>query len=253
VGPRDAQRVSAFDRSPQCHGTGLQVYQHEIPPRHLVGVSSSMLASVSRGACLPATSRRAPLLDTGSVTSGVYISNYVSGGQPMNSAPGRSPTSDLFKPLAARMQMPFSPAIPILLASLACTCVVSCTRDTSADQPEETLPTSLLASGRWGGVGIRLDVTEEGARLEYDCASGTIDEPLVVDADGFLEAHGVHVFDQAGPIQPGDPQPPQHPALYRGRVDGDRLSLTVTLLDTRRVVGTFDLGLGHPPELDKCL
>ena len=96
-------------------------------------------------------------------------------------------------------------------------------------------------------------VTAGGATVEYDCARGTIDEPLLVDKDGNFEALGIHVFERGGPARLGEPQPKQHAALYRGWTDGSQMRLTVSLIDTAKQVGTFSLGLGRPPMIEKCL
>jgi len=37
------------------------------------------------------------------------------------------------------------------------------------------------ANGTWGGRGVRLEVHDEGAQAEFDCAHGEITEPLVLD------------------------------------------------------------------------
>jgi hypothetical protein len=36
----------------------------------------------------------------------------------------------------------------------------------------------------WGGDHVNLVVTDAGGALEYDCAHGTIDQPLVIDSSG---------------------------------------------------------------------
>lgn len=107
--------------------------------------------------------------------------------------------------------------------------------------------------GSWGGKNIRLEVTETGAKVEYGCAFGTIDEPLLLEKDGTFEAHGSHVYERGGPIRLGEPPPKRRPALYRGWTDGSQMRLTVTLLETEEVVGAYTLGLGRPPLIDKCL
>ena len=115
---------------------------------------------------------------------------------------------------------------------------------------------SLLKSvptGSWGGEHIRVAVLEEGAKIKYDCAFGTIDEPLLLDKDGNFEAHGTHVYERGGPLRLGEPPPERYPALYRGWTDGSQMHLTVTLLETGEVVGDFSLGLGRPPMIEKCL
>ncbi len=117
-------------------------------------------------------------------------------------------------------------------------------------RPAELGPCLL---GTWGGEHVRLLVKERGATIEYDCAAGTIDEPLNPDTEGRFEVRGTHVFEQGGPRRTGEPQPRLRPALYQGWTDGARMRLTVSLPDTSRDVGTFSLGLGQRATLEKCL
>src|SRR2546427_6896525 len=90
-----------------------------------------------------------------------------------------------------------------------------------------------VPAGTWGGPGIRLDVTSAGAAIEYDCAHGTIDEPLVTDRDGRFTLTGTHVREHGGPVRQDEP-PDRHPARYRGQMSGDSLRLIVTLADTQQ-------------------
>ena len=110
-----------------------------------------------------------------------------------------------------------------------------------------------VPTGSWGGEHIQLVVTEAGAKVEYDCAFGRIDEPLLRDKEGNFEARGVHAFERGGPRQLGEPAPEPHPARYEGWTDGRQMRLTVTLPDKGKVVGSFSLGLGRQPLLEKCL
>jgi hypothetical protein len=132
-----------------------------------------------------------------------------------------------------------------LCLTLICGCI---TIPAEADVVLQPVPT-----GSWGGAHIRLQVTEAGATIEYDCAFGTIDEPLRTDQDGHFEARGTHVFEHGGPYRLGEPPLTRHAALYRGWTDGRTMRLTVSLSDTGEEVGTFSVGLGRPPLLDKCL
>lgn len=111
-----------------------------------------------------------------------------------------------------------------------------------------------VPTGSWGGEHIRLDVTETGARAEFDCAVGTIDEPLLLDKDGNFKANGTYARARGGPGRPGMPALMRpHPALYSGWTDGKEMRLTVTLLDNGQDVGTFSLGLGRRANLERCL
>ena len=113
-------------------------------------------------------------------------------------------------------------------------------------------PDVAVATGSWGGVSIRLDVAATGATIEYDCAHGTIDQPLVADRDGRFSAKGTHVREHGGPVRIDEPLD-RHPAQYAGQVSGASMRLTVTLLDTPQVVGTFDAVFGVNGRVLKCL
>jgi hypothetical protein len=116
-----------------------------------------------------------------------------------------------------------------------------------------TAPTEgRVALGAWGGDHLRVDVTSGGGTTEYDCAHGTIDEPLVADRDGRFSANGTHTFEHGGPIRLDEP-PDRHPARYVGRVTGDTLELTVTVADTQQALGPFTLTRGGASHLVKCL
>ena len=115
-----------------------------------------------------------------------------------------------------------------------------------------TAPETPLATGSWGGVGIRLEITAQGATIDYDCAHGTIDQPLVADREGRFSAAGVHVREHGGPIRLDEPSD-RHPAQYEGQLSGTSVRLTVTLLDTPQVVGTFNAVRGATARVIKCL
>lgn len=97
-----------------------------------------------------------------------------------------------------------------------------------------------------------MTVTAAGAALEFDCASGTVDEPVVPDETGRLEADGTFVPGKGGPAIEGE-EPRRHPALYQGQTDGRTMTLRVSLSTTGESVGTFVLTKGAPPHLFLCL
>jgi len=162
----------------------------------------------------------------------------------------------------ARVRMPSRPHLCI--AALAGCCLamgnlgagVLGTAEARAEDMARVDPAPIMTAvptGTWGGPHMRLDLTTTAGKVEFDCAFGTIDEPLRVDEAGSFEAHGTHALELGGATRAGDPPIKGRPAIYRGRVEGEEMRVTVTVPATGHEVGTFELRLGHVPHLEKCL
>jgi len=130
-------------------------------------------------------------------------------------------------------------------------CVLACAVAAGCANPGA--PDGRPAVGLWGGTGIRMDISAAGATIEYDCAHGTIDHPIVADRSGRFSVVGTHVREHGGPIRIDEPPPDSHPARYDGELSGSTMQFTVTLLDTNQSVGPFSAALGVTPRLVKCL
>ena len=114
------------------------------------------------------------------------------------------------------------------------------------------LPAPPPLGGSWGGHGIALTLDAGGGRLEYDCAAGTIDGPLVPDAAGRFAASGTHTPGLGGPARIDSP-PPSFPARYTGTVRGDRMRLEIDVPARALHLGPFTLRRGDQAELLRCL
>lgn len=108
-----------------------------------------------------------------------------------------------------------------------------------------------LTPGVWGGEHIRFEVTESGASVEYDCAHGTVEGKIVVDAQGRFSVYGTHYEERGGPVRPGDDARGYRVRLS-GRVGGSLMKLTVTRAGTRKVIGTFNLARDREAMIVKC-
>ncbi len=106
-----------------------------------------------------------------------------------------------------------------------------------------------IATGVWGGQHINIEVGEKSATIEYDCASGVIDGPLVVDGNGNFNLRGTHMMERGGPVR-ADENPKEHPATYTGSIKGNTMTLTLKLADFDDE--TFTLEKGKQGELVKC-
>ena len=65
-------------------------------------------------------------------------------------------------------------------------------------------PERQALTGGWGGLHIGPTLTAEGGQVEYDCAHGTIDGPIVPDRAGRFEATGTHTAEHGGPAREGE-------------------------------------------------
>ena len=109
-----------------------------------------------------------------------------------------------------------------------------------------------VAAGSWGGMGIGMVVTETGARIEYDCAHGTISEPLLLDADGRFDVKGLHFREHGGPVREGEDSNGR-PVRCSGQVTGDTMTLTVTPEGSDAPIGSYKLVHGKTGRIHKCL
>jgi hypothetical protein len=106
--------------------------------------------------------------------------------------------------------------------------------------------------GSWGGDHVGLVLDEKGGTLQFDCAHGTVDAPVVLAADGSFDVKGTFVRERGGPVRQNEAVD-GHPARLTGRVaDGTRMTLSVRLTDSDESVGDFALDLGAMPRVYRC-
>jgi hypothetical protein len=108
---------------------------------------------------------------------------------------------------------------------------------------------SAVATGLWGGEHIVLEVSEKGADAEFDCAHGQVTQPITLDKHGDFDVAGTFTPEHGGPVRRDENVLPAS-ARYSGHVDGDTMSLTITL--GKEKVGIFTLIRGSRPKITKC-
>lgn len=101
----------------------------------------------------------------------------------------------------------------------------------------------------WGGDHLELEVTADGARLNFDCASGTIVHSLAVDAQGRFGARGTFTAERPGPVMRDSPGAAQ--ATYSGTIQGDTMHLVVSS-GSPEPYGEYVLTRGKPGRVMKC-
>ena len=105
--------------------------------------------------------------------------------------------------------------------------------------------------GDWGGTHVGLRLTATGGVLDYDCAAGTIDEPVILHPDGSFHLAGTHTPGWGGPERVGQVRP-TYRARYSGSVRGDRMILQGRV-ENGVVLGPFTLVRGAEPVIMRCL
>ena len=108
-----------------------------------------------------------------------------------------------------------------------------------------------VPTGAWGGEHVALTVTDQGAHLEFDCASGDINQPLTTDAEGRLDVAGVFAQERGGPVRSDDP-PLARPARYAGRLTGTTLTFDVILTESNALAGSFTVVHATEARVRRC-
>lgn len=106
--------------------------------------------------------------------------------------------------------------------------------------------------GEWGGRHVGLMLSPSGGTLDYDCAAGRIDTPVVSGRDGRFIAEGSHSPGHGGPERIGE-QHPSYRALYSGTVRGGTMTLEVDVPERSFRIGPYRLQRGAQPLLMRCL
>lgn len=103
----------------------------------------------------------------------------------------------------------------------------------------------------WGGMHVSLEMNAGGATLEFDCAHGTILQPIKVDAKGEFSVSGTYTPELGGPVQRNNPSR-DLAAVYKGRVEGDTMHLEIILADKERMPDPLTLTRGKTGRLVRC-
>jgi hypothetical protein len=112
----------------------------------------------------------------------------------------------------------------------------------------ENRPSHLI--GIWGGPHAGIEFSGGLADVQFDCASGTIDEPISASGDGKFVAKGTYRTGAPGPVRVGQSFRSQT-ASYAGEVVKTAMTLKVVLEDGTEL-GPFVLTEGAPPQLTRC-
>lgn len=105
-------------------------------------------------------------------------------------------------------------------------------------------------SGLWGGVHVRLEISEEGSTFEFDCATGSTSEPISLDSAGHFDVSGTYTRQGPGPVREGGQRDAR--ARYSGNVTGETMKLKVQLEGSSEAVFDLSLTRGKAGKITKC-
>jgi len=109
-----------------------------------------------------------------------------------------------------------------------------------------------LENGVWGGQGVSLEIKDNGAEIDYDCAHGTITGKIVPNRAGEFSVKGFHVREHGGAVREDDNRAGQ-PVTYEGSIAGETMTLKVTVDENKETIGTFTLTRGKSGRVRKCM
>ena len=115
---------------------------------------------------------------------------------------------------------------------------------------ETIMPGLQPKMGAWGGPNIGVVLEGGSGTVDFDCASGTIDEAIFPGDGGTFSVKGTYRTGQSGPIKVGQIFRSQ-PATYAGTIVDHAMTLSVALEDGTEV-GPFTLIEGAPPQINRC-
>jgi hypothetical protein len=93
-------------------------------------------------------------------------------------------------------------AVALIIASVG----LGCAGQMKASHPAQSTPAGpakAVPNGVWGGEHIRVEVSDSGADIEFDCARGTISQPLTLDAQGRFKLQGTYKAETPAPAADG--------------------------------------------------
>jgi hypothetical protein len=104
-------------------------------------------------------------------------------------------------------------------------------------------------TGEWGGSRVKLTLTTTGGKLEQDCGSFVLKQPIAPGRSGRFSAKGF--FEKTiGPMRLEQPMAPR--AAFSGWVSGDLIHLDVRV-DGETEPRHYQLHRGQPVELFACM
>jgi hypothetical protein len=109
----------------------------------------------------------------------------------------------------------------------------------------------IESSDTWGGMHVSMEISAQGATLEFDCARGEILEVIKPNAKGEFSVRGTYTPEHGGPIRKDNP-PRDLPAVYKGSIQGSTMQLEIVMADKDQAPEPLTLTRGQVGRVMKC-
>lgn len=110
-------------------------------------------------------------------------------------------------------------------------------------------PPGFVTKGTYGGVGAEMTVTDTGASVQFNCASGVITQQLKLSGNGDFTWSGTYTRIFAVPMGPTDSA---HVATFSGTARGSRVIFQVNVPDISVIAGPYDVSRDQASQLAIC-
>ncbi|MDZ4676822.1 MAG: hypothetical protein SGI74_04860 [Oligoflexia bacterium] len=112
--------------------------------------------------------------------------------------------------------------------------------------------TNAVASGRWGGEHVELNITENGGAIKLDCGVGVVEQKILTNSHNQFEVKGYLILTN-GPVT-STGLPIRLPTNFQGVIQNNRMSLNVSYLTINQTVtNSYQLSLGAQGQFSRCL
>jgi hypothetical protein len=107
--------------------------------------------------------------------------------------------------------------------------------------------------GEWGGEGqASLSVEGDVVQMSFPCAAGRVDGAIPLDGEGRFDVPGTYTHVQGQAPAEGPRRPSSESVRFRGRVNGDKLALSVHFTQSNMPAEHFALTRGAAAHVPVC-
>jgi len=126
--------------------------------------------------------------------------------------------------------------------------VILCSLLIQKNENPEFTP-ALDTIGNWGTNKMTISISLKRIKINYECAHGEINEPLVLDKNGTFNVVGTHIQESGKDLGKGEVS---EPVRYQGEFKNNELKISVTNVNTGELIISTTLQKNPNKHVLKC-